>query len=419
MKKIVVFILFIFILLISLSACEAFSKIFLQETGDSNLDYLMDHSKETVIITGIGTNKNVNLIIPEEIDGYKVTGIMDYAFEGCTFQQISLPKTLEYIGKGVFYNCANLVEVNGFEKTQVSKISDETFKNCSNLEIINISNTVTSIGEYAFASCWYLNIDKLPESLTSIGEHAFDQCYSIETIEIPSSVERIEEFAFFGCINLRGITFNDGLKYIGYRAFCQCTALSSITIPGTVNVVEVEAFYLCSSLSEIDIKNGVKRIKYAAFAGSNVDEVYVPQSVDFLGPQAFYSLSLQSINLDEGNSTYYSQDGAVYTKNDNSIVAYPSGKSDLVFTVPEETTKIDTLVFASSNLETLNIPKSVRMLCHRIIMLSPSLKFINYDGTVEEWESIEKSDDWDMESADYTIYCTDGQIAKDGTVTYK
>ena len=244
MKKIVVFILFIFILLISLSACEAFSKIFLQETGDSNLDYLMDHSKETVIITGIGTNNKTSIIIPEEIEGYKVIGITDYAFEDCTFQQISLPKTLEYIGKGAFYNCSELIEVNGFDKTQVTKISDEAFYNCTCLTYISMPSTITSIGKYAFASCWYLNIYKLPESLTSIDQHAFDQCYSIETIEIPLSVERIEEFAFFGCINLRDITFNDGLKYIGYRAFCQCTALSSITIPGTVNVVKAFANYV-------------------------------------------------------------------------------------------------------------------------------------------------------------------------------
>ena len=38
--------------------------------------------------------------------------------------------------------------------------------------------------------------------------------------------------------------------------------------------------------------------------------------------------------------------------------------------------------------------------------------------TLEQWNAIEKGVDWDLDTADYTIYCTDGQIAKDGTVTY-
>ena len=58
-------------------------------------------------------------------------------------------------------------------------------------------------------------------------------------------------------------------------------------------------------------------------------------------------------------------------------------------------------------------------------MASPNLKTINYYGTIEEWNAIEKiggwndNSDFDGVSTDFTIYCTDGQIAKDGTVTYK
>ncbi len=47
-----------------------------------------------------------------------------------------------------------------------------------------------------------------------------------------------------------------------------------------------------------------------------------------------------------------------------------------------------------------------------------SLKNINFGGTVEQWKAISKSYGWDYDTGDYTIYCTDGKIAKKGTVTY-
>ena len=47
-----------------------------------------------------------------------------------------------------------------------------------------------------------------------------------------------------------------------------------------------------------------------------------------------------------------------------------------------------------------------------------NIKNINYNGTVKEWQAIKKYVHWRMDSSDFIIYCTDGQIFKDGTVTY-
>ena len=43
---------------------------------------------------------------------------------------------------------------------------------------------------------------------------------------------------------------------------------------------------------------------------------------------------------------------------------------------------------------------------------------IYFDGTIEEWTAIGKGGQWNDYTGDYIIYCTDGEIAKDGTVTY-
>jgi hypothetical protein len=46
------------------------------------------------------------------------------------------------------------------------------------------------------------------------------------------------------------------------------------------------------------------------------------------------------------------------------------------------------------------------------------LTSITYTSTVEKWKAIYKENYWDRDTPDYIIYCTDGTIAKDGTVTY-
>jgi hypothetical protein len=44
------------------------------------------------------------------------------------------------------------------------------------------------------------------------------------------------------------------------------------------------------------------------------------------------------------------------------------------------------------------------------------LTSINYDGTIAEWEALEKSYYWNDVTPDYTIHCTDGDITKDGDI---
>ncbi len=46
-----------------------------------------------------------------------------------------------------------------------------------------------------------------------------------------------------------------------------------------------------------------------------------------------------------------------------------------------------------------------------------SLTSINFEGSTDEWKAIEKGNKWDYSTGYYTVYCTDGTVAKNGTVT--
>jgi hypothetical protein len=60
------------------------------------------------IITSFGRDTTVG-VIPESIDGYKVTGIADNAFSCCTgLTEITIPESMEAIGSSAFACCQNL-----------------------------------------------------------------------------------------------------------------------------------------------------------------------------------------------------------------------------------------------------------------------------------------------------------------------
>lgn len=41
-----------------------------------------------------------------------------------------------------------------------------------------------------------------------------------------------------------------------------------------------------------------------------------------------------------------------------------------------------------------------------------SLISIVYDGTMQDWDNVKKGADWDFNTGEYIVYCTDGEIAK-------
>ena len=87
--------------------------------------------------------------------------------------------------------------------------------------------------------------------------------------------------------------------------------------------------------------------------------------------------------------------------------------------IPNPVTEIDSSAFAScTSLVSVTIPNSVQSIGFQAFMDCELLLNIHFKGSVAQWNSIKKDNEWDFNTGNYTIYCTDGEIAKDGTVIY-
>ena len=157
---------------------------------------------------------------------------------------------------------ADVVIPDTIDGKKVTSIGDEAFKYCESLTSVTIPDSVTSIGNEAFAGCTSLTTVTIPDSVTDIGSYAFYGCTSLTSVTIPDSVTSIGEGAFYECTSLTSVTIPDSVTSIGDRAFGDCTSLTSVIIPDSVTSIGNRAFYGCTGLT-IQGKSGSYAETYA------------------------------------------------------------------------------------------------------------------------------------------------------------
>lgn len=94
----------------------------------------------------------------------------------------------------------------------------------------------------------------LPEGIKRIGAFAFLKCSNLSEIEVPKGVTEIEMGAFHGCIKLSSVKLPEGLERIGFESkdyqvcmpeigtFGNCVKLDEIELPKTLNYLGAEIF---------------------------------------------------------------------------------------------------------------------------------------------------------------------------------
>ena len=364
------------------------------------------------------------------------------------------------IPSSAFSGCENLTSIT--IPDSVTSIGEDAFRGCSSLTSVTIPNSVTSIGDYAFSGVtaeivWgdapqITSIDDcafsgykgesitIPDSVTSIGSSAFSGCSGLTSVTIGDGVTSIGSSAFSGCSGLTSVTIGDSVTSIGSSAFSGCSGLTSITIPfvgqnadgsGKTHFGYIfgassysnNSNYVPETLKEVIITGGTSIGRYAFDGCSGLTSVTITDSVTSIGEYAFRGCSgLKSVTIPDGVTSigeyaFRGCSGLISVTIPDGVTSIGwstfSGCSGLTsVTIPDSVTSIGGWAFSECSLTSVTIPDSVTEIGYRAFYGCSDLTTINFQGTKAQWQAIEKGNDWDVDTGEYTVICTDGTISK-------
>lgn len=251
------------------------------------------------------------------------------AFKDCLLlQTILFPEGLQKIGAGAFDHCVKLIRAHLPARIQV--IREYTFRHCQVLREVQVPDQLTEIGESAFYGCPSLKKITFPESLVRIGEMAFYRCGKLTEVRLLAETAYVGSLAFAesgikkawmdgsgvhygrevfgGCKRLKMLALEEGVRHLPDQLAYGCSALERVVFSEHIqsvgrHVLEgtpylrqwMEAgkkgpiFWDGRSLSgKVRLSEQVRILAGGAFYGNtDVTEVYVPNTVCYIGPAAW------------------------------------------------------------------------------------------------------------------------------------
>lgn len=301
--------------------------------------------KDDGLIIYASQNLQGDLVIPEEVQGITVTGILynhttsayrdeiiSDAFYGRSgLTSVSIPGTIEEIVPYTFDNCNNLKKVvlnegvkslaGGFAGCPVEEVAipdsleilGERFTASTNILFqISAAQPNFSVDGQGFV----YNKDKtmlliaggdrtrstypFANTVTEIGAGTFAGNKALESIILSNKIEAIGYGAFADCINLKTVTISADYAFLDNNAFHGCTSLVKIDLPQKKLNTGSYVFQECTGLENIILPaEGV--LGNACFYGAGLKQVTIPKNMDVSGSQIFSGCTeLETVVFEDG-----------------------------------------------------------------------------------------------------------------------
>ena len=206
---------------------------------------------------------------------------------------------------------------------------------CLEKDTVILPDTLQKIPSGAFQSCVTVKKVIFGKNITSIGNGAF--AYSnIENVQMNDSVTALDEYAFYYCTKLANVDLSKSLTKIdGYETFKYTAALKHIDLK---NVKELTGWYtfLQSGLEDVDLSN-VESVDGIQVFGTcyNLKTVYIGKNTDLssrlgIGCNCFAGcFKLEKYVQKEKNiHNLYVEDGKLYSSKISGYVGLSDGEME-------------------------------------------------------------------------------------------
>lgn len=304
--------------------------------------------------------------------GLKSEDCINLFANNSVLQEAILPSNWKTIPYGIFSKCSSLKTIKLDAGLESIVIDGSAFENCSSLVNVDLGNNISVISGSAFYGCTSLENITVTDRLTKIGSEAFYNCTLLNSINLTDSITEIGDSAFFACRRLTNVHIPNNSLYtaISNGTFQFCSSITSVEFPDNITTVGENAF-ASSGLRSVDL-NKVTRLEYHAFYGANLQSIYIPETVTYIGQAVFNGNdSLTEITgdcaynpvkyKDTGlGSAYLVCDPVIEQSGDTTytLMSVVGGVSS--FEIPSDIRKIGAYAFYVCNrLESISVPDFV------------------------------------------------------------
>lgn len=178
---------------------------------------------------------------------------------------------------------------------------NKSLKGCitipSSIQYEGVSYAVSSIITPKDLTCYS------SENITITGG-AFQET-EIESIELPNSIATIPAGAFYGCDKLREVKLPSNVKQLGAAAFAYCSQLCEVDVPTTVTDLASYTEYGyrsftfggCAKLKNINIPEGVTTLASGCFMWSGIEEITIGNNIREIAEKSLATNSLKTLKI--------------------------------------------------------------------------------------------------------------------------
>lgn len=161
------------------------------------------------------------------------------------------------------------------------------------------------------------------------------------------------------------VTVPEGVtQYFGSTSY----GTTEVRLPSTVKALPMYSFYAYPNrgiqtrlLERVFLSEGLDSIGEGAFSHcDHLNQLRIPSTVSFIGDGQSCLHAIEAFDVDERNAYYTSRDGVLFTSDLTTLQQYPSGKTDIAYTVPEGVKTIAGWSLEDArNLRSLRLPTTL------------------------------------------------------------
>lgn len=224
----------------------------------------------------------------------------------------------------------------------------------------------STIGVRSFSSMYTYATKAQADGTLAITSLSLNRNLSIiSDVVFPDQIDGTAVTQISSNIPALSVTVPEGVtQYFGSTSY----GTTEVRLPSTVKALPMYSFYAYPNrgiqtrlLERVFLSEGLDSIGEGAFSHcDHLKQLRIPSTVSFIGDGQSCLHAIEAFDVDERNAYYTSRDGVLFTSDLTTLQQYPSGKTDIAYTVPEGVKTIAGWSLEDArNLRSLRLPTTL------------------------------------------------------------